>query len=305
MRRWWRGARGRRSRPFAREGDRWTVTEVTNQSTGYCPDVDSWPAVAAALERAGLGHPGEFSTAFAFRRCPDCRERNLVKDDDFHCAVCGTELPRRWNIDPDPHALPVAPAHRQRLDFLLAAHELTSITRVNRLLDGSRSETSAEHSWHLALAALALAPDAAPTVDLGRVVAMLLIHDLPEVYAGDVPIYDEQARLDIVAAEEAAAGRLFAKLPAGQDDGMLALWHEFERAETDEARFAKAVDRLQPLLLHWASDGAAWAERRVTVAQERRIMAAVGAYWPALAPVATALVDDAHRRGMLVDRLAE
>ena len=198
-------------------------------------------------------------------------------------------------------ALAVPPAQRQRLDFLLAAHDLTAVVRVNRLLDGSRCETSAEHSWHLALAALALAPDVAPGVDLGRVLAMLIVHDLPEVYAGDVPIYDEQARLAIVAAEEEAAGRLFGKLPGEQGANLLALWHEFEAAATDEARFARAVDRLQPLLLHWASDGAAWAERRVTVEQERRIMSAIDRYWPPLAPVATALIDDAHRRGMLAD----
>jgi putative hydrolases of HD superfamily len=190
---------------------------------------------------------------------------------------------------------------RQRLAFLLAAHELTGVVRVNRLLDGSRSETSAEHSWHLALAALALAPETAPGVDLGRVLAMLIVHDLPEVYAGDVPIYDEPARLAIVEAEERAAARLFGTLPGEQGTRMLALWQEFEAAETDEARFARAVDRLQPLLLHCAGDGAAWAERRVTVEQERRIMSAIDRYWPPLAPVAATLIDDAHRRGLLAD----
>jgi putative hydrolase of HD superfamily len=198
-------------------------------------------------------------------------------------------------------ALAVPATQRQRLDFLLAAHDLTAVVRVNRLVDGSRCETSAEHSWHLAVAALALAPDAAPGVDLGRVLAMLIVHDLPEVYAGDVPIYDEQARLDIAAAEEEAAARLFGKLPGEQSAHLLALWHEFEAAATDEARFARAVDRLQPLLLHWAGDGAAWAERRVTLEQERRIMSAIDRYWPPLAPVAAALVEDAHRRGMLAD----
>jgi putative hydrolase of HD superfamily len=188
---------------------------------------------------------------------------------------------------------------RQRLGFLLAAHDLTAVLRFNRLLDGSRCETSAEHSWHLALAALTLAPDAAPDVDLGRVLAMLFVHDLPEVYAGDVPVHDEPARLAIAAVEQEAAVRLFGKLPDEQGARMLALWHEFEAGATDEARFARAVDRLQPLLLHWASDGAAWAERRITAEQERRIIAAVGRYWPPLGPVATALIDDAHRRGML------
>jgi len=128
---------------------------------------------------------------------------------------------------------------------------------------------------------------------------MLIVHDLPEVYAGDVPIHDEQARLAIAAVEEEAAVRLFGKLPAEQGNQLLALWHEFEAARTDEARFARAIDRIQPLLLHWASDGAAWAERRVTVEQERRIMSAVDTFWPALAPTAAALIDDAHRRGLL------
>ena len=196
-------------------------------------------------------------------------------------------------------SLPVSQVQRQRLDFVLAAHELTAVSRVNRLLDGSRAETSAEHSWHLALTALAFAPEVAPEVDLARVVAMLLVHDLPEVEAGDVPIYDEQARIDIVAVEQAAAARLFARLPAPQGAELLALWHEFEQAETADARFAKAVDRLQPLLLHWASDGAAWAERGVTVDQERRLMAVIEEYWPPFAPIATALVDDAYRRGLL------
>jgi putative hydrolase of HD superfamily len=202
-------------------------------------------------------------------------------------------------------SLPVSPVQRQRLDFVLAAHELTAVSRVNRLLDGSRAETSAEHSWHLALTALAFAPELAPEVDLSRVVAMLLVHDLPEVEAGDVPIYDEQARLDIVAVEHAAAARLFARLPSPQDEELLALWHEFEQGETADARFAKAVDRLQPLLLHWASDGAAWAERGITVDQERRLMAVIGQYWPPLAPIAAALIDDAYQRGLLASEPRE
>jgi len=197
--------------------------------------------------------------------------------------------------------LPVAAALRRQLDFLLTAHLLTGVTRVNRLLDGSRGESSAEHSWHLALMAVVLAADEAPGVDLGRVLTMLLIHDLVEVEAGDVPIYDEQRRLDIVAVEEQAAARLFARLPAAQGGGLLELWHEFEAAETDEARFARAVDRLQPLLLHWASDGAAWAERRITATQERGLMAVIEQFWPSLGPVADGLIADAHRRGLLAD----
>lgn len=195
--------------------------------------------------------------------------------------------------------LPVPEETRRQLDFLVASHALTGVDRLNRLVDGSRAESSAEHSWHLALTAIALAGEYAPDITLGRVLTMLAIHDLVEVEAGDVPIYDEQARIDIEAAERLAAERLFGRLPDPQGAELLAAWHEFEDAETNDARFARAVDRLQPLLLHWAGDGAVWAARGVTVGQERRLMSVIESYWPPLGPVATALIDDAERRGML------
>jgi hypothetical protein len=83
---------------FSRQDRRWTVTEVSNQSTGYCPEPSSWPTVAAACERAALEHPGEFTAAFGFRRCPACDQINIVKDDDFFCAACGGDLPQEWNV---------------------------------------------------------------------------------------------------------------------------------------------------------------------------------------------------------------
>src|SRR5260370_20217900 len=176
--------------------------------------------------------------------------------------------------------LPVGETTHRQLDFLLASHRLTSVYRLNRLLDGSRSESSAEHSWHLAVSPIALAADHAPGVDLATVVIMLLIHDLVEIDAGDVPIYDEQRRLDIVAEEHRAAVALFARLPPAQGAALLSLWREFEEAQTEAARFARAVDRLQPLLLHWASDGAAWGGRSVTVRQEPRLIAALADFLP-------------------------
>ncbi|GHJ47151.1 hypothetical protein Cs7R123_44930 [Catellatospora sp. TT07R-123] len=83
---------------FAGQDRHWAVAEVTNQSTGYCPETSSWQAVAAACERAGLEHPRGFTAAFEFRRCPDCCQINIVKDDDFSCAACGADLPREWNV---------------------------------------------------------------------------------------------------------------------------------------------------------------------------------------------------------------
>ncbi|MFJ3759680.1 hypothetical protein [Streptomyces sp. NPDC090080] len=85
---------------FTRARDRWTVNEVSNQSTGYCPDVASWPEVARALDAADLRHPSGFTHEVVFRRCPDCQEHNIVREDDFVCVFCGSDLPAAWNMDP-------------------------------------------------------------------------------------------------------------------------------------------------------------------------------------------------------------
>ncbi|MEU9443593.1 hypothetical protein AB0D42_22330 [Streptomyces sp. NPDC048304] len=85
---------------FREDAGRWAVREVSNQSTGYCPDVDSWPAAAGALDRAGLGHPGRFTHEVVFRRCLTCGQHNIVRDGHFVCVFCDADLPERWNIDP-------------------------------------------------------------------------------------------------------------------------------------------------------------------------------------------------------------
>jgi hypothetical protein len=84
---------------FVREAGRWVVGDVSNQSTGCCPDVTSWPAVARALDSAGLGRPAGFTHEVVFRRCPGCRELNIVREDDFVCVFCSGDLPRTWNVD--------------------------------------------------------------------------------------------------------------------------------------------------------------------------------------------------------------
>ncbi|GGP05414.1 hypothetical protein LDL08_06365 [Nonomuraea glycinis] len=85
---------------FAPEADRWVVREVTNQSTGYCPDVSSWSSVVQALDCVGLGHPSGFTHEVIFRRCPGCQEHNIVRESDFVCVFCGSDLPEQWNVDP-------------------------------------------------------------------------------------------------------------------------------------------------------------------------------------------------------------
>ncbi|MBX9427389.1 hypothetical protein K4902_34360 [Streptomyces lateritius] len=85
---------------FAHEADRWTVSEVSNQSTRYCPDVSSWSEVARSLDAVELRRPSGFTHQVVFRRCPDCQEHNIVREDDFVCVFCGSDLPAAWNVDP-------------------------------------------------------------------------------------------------------------------------------------------------------------------------------------------------------------
>ncbi|MDT0484186.1 hypothetical protein [Streptomyces doebereineriae] len=85
---------------FARAAGRWAVHEVTNHSTGYCPDLDSWQAVGRAVDRAGVEHPGRFTHEVVFRRCEECGERSIVREADFVCVFCGGELPVEWNAGP-------------------------------------------------------------------------------------------------------------------------------------------------------------------------------------------------------------
>lgn len=150
--------------------------------------------------------------------------------------------------------------------FLAEADGLKSVERQSRIVNGRRRENSAEHSWHLALFALVLGRERSD-IDLSRVIAMLLLHDLVEIDAGDTPIHAGLAADRQAQAEEAAATRIFGLLPDDLRDEFHALWHEFEAGETRDARFAKALDRLQPLLLNTLTDGGTWTENGVCEAQ--------------------------------------
>lgn len=150
-----------------------------------------------------------------------------------------------------------------KLEFLREIDQLKSVIRQSPLLDQSRKENSAEHSWHLAMYAMILADYAAAPVDLERVIQMLLIHDIVEVDAGDNPIHSvndgRQAEL-----EQMAAVRIFGLLPDEQGEKFRTLWGEFEAGKTNDARFAKALDRFQPLLANIFTNGGTWAENQVS-----------------------------------------
>ena len=150
----------------------------------------------------------------------------------------------------------------RRLSFLREVDRLKTVVRASPLLDKSRRENSAEHSWHVSMYAWILADYAASDVDVARVVKMLLIHDIVEVDAGDSPIHGAPDN-DQAEREQRAARRIFGLLPARQSEELTSLWREFETEQSCDAQFAKALDRFQPLLANIFTGGGTWVDSRV------------------------------------------
>jgi putative hydrolase of HD superfamily len=187
-----------------------------------------------------------------------------------------------------------------QLHFVLEADRLKTVARQSLLADGSRRENSAEHSWHLALMAVVLAEHAPPGTDLCRVSAMLVLHDLVEIDAGDLFLYaDAAAHARQEQNERAAADRIFAMLPAPQAASLRALWDEFEERRTPEARFARALDRLQPMMLNMQTGGGTWTAHGVTLDQVLPNLDLIEEGSAALGGYARAMVAAAAERGFL------
>jgi len=169
---------------------------------------------------------------------------------------------RAEELDPDVGA---------RIRFIYELDRLKDVLRQTLVLDGERRENSAEHSWHVAMTGLAMAPFANEAIDIERVLKILLVHDVVEIDAGDVYIYDEARRAEAEAAERAAADRIFGMVPDPEGSELRALWDEYETRSTPEARFAYACDRLQPMLLNVGLGGGSWTAHGVGIEQVRRI----------------------------------
>ncbi|MDD6189549.1 MAG: HD domain-containing protein [Clostridiales bacterium] len=152
----------------------------------------------------------------------------------------------------------------KQMAFLEEVDKIKLIGRQNYLADGSRKENDAEHSWHLALMTLLLSEYANEEIDVLKTMSMVLIHDIVEIDAGDTYAYDYEGQKTQHEREEAAADRIFNILPEDQANKLRALWDEFESGETPEARFAAAVDRVQPAMLNSSSGGISWREHGVT-----------------------------------------
>ncbi|QYM97263.1 HD domain-containing protein [Dickeya ananatis] len=151
--------------------------------------------------------------------------------------------------------------------FLMEIDKLKSVQRRSKVIGTDRQEDSAEHSWHFAVAVMSLAPYADDTIDITRVLKMALIHDIVEIDAGDVLVYDLKAREAIQQQEQAAATRIFGLLPQPQHDQFLALWHEYEAGDSAEARFALMIDRVMPVLMNLHNGGQSWVEHGIRLEQ--------------------------------------
>jgi putative hydrolase of HD superfamily len=188
------------------------------------------------------------------------------------------------------------PRIEQQFAFLVEADKLKDILRQSPVIASGRRENSAEHSWHLTLATLVLREYSAEPVDLHRALKMLIVHDLVEIDAGDTFAYDTAGNASKSTRERAAADRLFALLPVDLAQELRALWEEFEAHSTPEARFANAVDRIQPFLQNFYTHGGTWRDHNLTPEQILKrldpIRTALPALWPSILDGLHQLFDD-------------
>ncbi len=187
----------------------------------------------------------------------------------------------------------------RQLAFIVEIDKAKTILRNSLVIEASRRENDAEHAWHLAVMARLLAEYAREEIDVDRVIEMLLVHDLVEIDAGDTFIYDTAARERQAEKERAAADRIFGLLPPDQAAAVRDRWEEFEARQTPEARFAFALDRLQPLLLNFHTQGHTWRKHGVRRAQVTAVNATIADGAPELWEYARGLIDEAVQRGYL------
>ena len=156
---------------------------------------------------------------------------------------------------------------QQQIQFIREIDNLKHVLRRTRLFNNSRFENDAEHSWHLALMAIALSEYSNEPIDLNRVIKMVLIHDITEIDAGDTFLYDDIRNSSTLQKEAEGVDRIFGLLPVEQKDEFIKIWQEFEKKETPESKFAAAIDRLEPLLQNYFTQGYTWKQHSIHKAQ--------------------------------------
>jgi putative hydrolase of HD superfamily len=207
------------------------------------------------------------------------------------------DRPRPSLADANPFPETIGTRLREQLTFLVEVDRLKTVLRQSPLAAAERRENDAEHSWHLAMSVMVLAEYADESIDVRRTLELVLLHDLVEIHAGDTPLYDADMTSSQAERETAAAEVLFGLLPEDQAERFRALWDEFEARDTPEARFAKAMDRLQPLLLNWMARGGTWQTPGVTADDVRDRKAVIADGSSALWLASRELIDEGERRG--------
>lgn len=192
---------------------------------------------------------------------------------------------------------------QNQLKFLATADGMKQIFRQTTLIDGSRYENDAEHSWHFALTAMTLFEHCAfDDVNLDRVIKMAIVHDLVEVFAGDTPAQDVSANLDKEEREREAANKLFALLPDNQASEYRSLWEEFDAMKTSDAVYASAVDRFQSFyLIHTSGTGSAWVKFKATAERARTRMLPVKTAIPSLWQWVEDAIEENIAKGLLIE----
>lgn len=186
----------------------------------------------------------------------------------------------------------------RQMDFLCEIEKLKTVYRQNMVIDKSRQENSAEHSWHLALMALILKDHASDSgIDVLRVIKMVLVHDLVEIDAGDTFLYDETGNLDKDERESRAAVRIFGLLPPEQCEEFTALWKEFEERKSPDALFAAALDNMQPVINHYLSDGSGIRKHDITVSQIMAKKSFIGDAAPELWEFTKEIIGKSEQKG--------
>ncbi|MFX1510780.1 MAG: HD family hydrolase [Promethearchaeota archaeon] len=188
----------------------------------------------------------------------------------------------------------------KQLEFVTEIDKLKQVLRESWLVDASRKETDAEHSWHIALMALLLSEYAnQPDIDLFKVLKMLLIHDIVEIDAGDTFIYDKELAKSQHERETKAAQRLFGLLPTDQQNEFLKLWKEYEAQSTSEAKYARAIDSMQPLLLAYLNGGCSWRIHSIIKPQVIETKKHMGNGSKVLWEYTQGILEDAVKKGIL------
>ncbi len=188
---------------------------------------------------------------------------------------------------------------KKQIEFIITIDEMKNVLRRNLVSDASRRENDAEHSWHLAVMAMILEEYSADKVDISKVLKIALVHDLVEVYAGDTFAYDVKGNEDKLDREIMAAEKLFGMLKDGQGDEIRALWDEFEAKETPESKYANAIDRLQPLILNYLTNGHTWKLGDVHAPQILQRMDIIRTATPELWHIVEGIISTSIETGLL------